>query len=138
MEPSSPLSLFDVSGRSALVIGATGSFGSAGARALAGMGCDLTLADLDAGKLDDLAGDLRGDGVRVETVAEIATSEESAGRIIDAAVSARLTAASEILRFVRRGAIGSSNAILRRISRRSRPAKAGRSVSNSYSVTPNE
>ena len=80
--------MFDVSGKSALVIGATGSFGSAGARALAQMGCDLTLADMNGEKLDALAAELRGDGARVATVAEIANSEDAAARIVDGAVAA--------------------------------------------------
>ena len=54
MAQKSPLSMFDVSGKSALVIGATGAFGSAGARALAQMGCDLTIADMNGAKLDAL------------------------------------------------------------------------------------
>ena len=54
MAQTSPLSLFDVSGKSALIIGATGSFGSAGARALAQMGCDITIADMNAEKLETL------------------------------------------------------------------------------------
>ena len=62
MAQTSPLSLFDVSGKSALVIGATGSFGSAGARALAQMGCDITIADMNAEKLEALAEELPGRG----------------------------------------------------------------------------
>ena len=68
---SNPLSLFDISGKSALVIGATGTFGSAGATALAQMGCDVTLADMDAGKLDALASDLDGHDGRIRTVCAI-------------------------------------------------------------------
>ena len=88
MAQKSPLSMFDVSGKYALVIGATGAFGSAGARALAQMGCDLTIADMNAAKLDALAEELRGEGVRVQTVAEISNSEEAAARIVDAAAAA--------------------------------------------------
>jgi NAD(P)-dependent dehydrogenase (short-subunit alcohol dehydrogenase family) len=85
---ASPLSMFDIAGKSALVIGATGSFGSAGARALARMGCDLTLADMDAGKLETLADDLGGNAGTIETVCAIPDSEASASRIVDAAVQA--------------------------------------------------
>ena len=80
--------MFDVAGKSALVIGATGAFGSAGARALAQLGCDLTIADMNAEKLDALGGELRGSGARVETVAEIANSEAAAAEIVDTAVAA--------------------------------------------------
>lgn len=80
--------MFDVSGKSALVIGATGAFGSAGARALAQMRCDLTIADMNAARLDALAEELRGEGVRVQAVAEISNSEAAAARIVDAAATA--------------------------------------------------
>jgi NAD(P)-dependent dehydrogenase (short-subunit alcohol dehydrogenase family) len=82
MAVNTPLSMFDVTGKSALVIGATGTFGSAGARALAQMGCDLTIADMDAGKLNALADELRANGGKVTTVAEIANSESAAEKIV--------------------------------------------------------
>ena len=88
MAQTSPLSLFDVSGKSALVIGATGSFGSAGARALAQMGCDITIADMNAEKLETLAVELRAEGAQVAIVAEIANSEAAAQKIIDSVVAA--------------------------------------------------
>ncbi|MDE0779403.1 MAG: SDR family oxidoreductase [Alphaproteobacteria bacterium] len=84
----SPLSMFDVSGKSALVIGATGSFGSAAASALAQMGCYLTIADMNSEKLEALAVELRGGGAKVKIVAEIANSEAAAQKIIDGVVSA--------------------------------------------------
>lgn len=88
MTQTSPLQMFDISGKSALVIGATGSFGSAGARALAQMGCDLTIADMNAEKLATLADELRAIGTRVETVNEIASSEPAATKIVEGAVAA--------------------------------------------------
>ena len=88
---SNPLSLFDISGKSALVIGATGTFGSAGATALAQMGCDVTLADMDAGKLDALASDLDGHDGRIRTVCTIPDTEAAAATIVDTAVSAHGT-----------------------------------------------
>jgi NAD(P)-dependent dehydrogenase (short-subunit alcohol dehydrogenase family) len=88
MIPPSPLSMFDVSGKSALVIGATGSFGSAAARALAQMGCDLTIADMNAEKLEVLAEGLRAGGAKVEIVVEIANSEAAAQKIINGVVGA--------------------------------------------------
>ena len=54
----SPLSLFDISGKSALIIGGTGTLGSATARALAAAGCKLTLADRNSDGLVALADEL--------------------------------------------------------------------------------
>lgn len=88
MAPTSPLSMFDISGKSALVIGATGAFGSAASRALAGMGCDLTLADMDPEKLAALAGELEAGGVRAATVEAWPDSEAGAAAIVDGAVAA--------------------------------------------------
>src|SRR6516165_8246380 len=39
-----PLSLFDVSGKTAIVTGATGAFGALAAQVLAGAGCNLVIA----------------------------------------------------------------------------------------------
>lgn len=52
-------SLFDLRGRSLLVVGATGALGSAAARALAGAGARLTVTGGDAAALAELAGELR-------------------------------------------------------------------------------
>ena len=85
---TSPLSLFDISGKSALVIGATGSFGSAGATALAQMGCDVTLADMDTSKLDALASELSGHAGRIETVPLIPDTGDAAAEIVNTALDA--------------------------------------------------
>lgn len=50
--------LFDLTGKSALVSGATGALGSAAARALAGAGAHVTIAGGNAGKLGALADEL--------------------------------------------------------------------------------
>ena len=80
--------MFDISGKSALVLGATGSFGSAAARTLAGLGCDMTIADIQPEKLEALSLELRADGARVASAAGLPDSEENAGRIVAAAVAA--------------------------------------------------
>lgn len=80
--------MFDIAGKSALVIGATGAFGSAAAKALSQLGCDLTIADMNGDKLEDLAGKLRAEGAAVATVDEIANSEAAAEKIVSGAVSA--------------------------------------------------
>ena len=88
MAQTSPLSMFDVAGKSALVLGATGAFGSAAARMLAASGSKLTIADINAEKLEALAGELRAGGADVATVAEISNSEEAAEKIVSTAAEA--------------------------------------------------
>ena len=61
----SPLSLFDISGKSALIIGGTGTLGSAAARTFAAAGCSLTLADRNSDGLAALAEELRATGTDV-------------------------------------------------------------------------
>ena len=56
--------------------------------ALAQMGCDVTLADMDAAKLDALATELDDNSGHIETVSAIPDTEAAAARIIDAAVNA--------------------------------------------------
>ena len=53
--------MFDLSGMTALVTGASGGIGSAVARALAGQGARLALSGSNADKLKAFAGELRGD-----------------------------------------------------------------------------
>jgi NAD(P)-dependent dehydrogenase (short-subunit alcohol dehydrogenase family) len=75
--------LFDVSGRSALVTGATGAFGQAAARALADAGARVTLAGGNAEKLDTLAEELGA-----ATIARRPDSEADADAMVHAAVEA--------------------------------------------------
>lgn len=80
-----PRALFDLGGRSAVVTGATGAFGQAAAKALAGAGAKLTLAGGNREKLDALAAEL-GDGA--VTVPRRPETEEDAEAIVSAAVDA--------------------------------------------------
>lgn len=80
--------MFDISGKSALVMGATGAFGSAAARALAQMGCDVTLADMNADKLSVLAEELAPTGAGIATVTGLPDTEANATRMVAAAVEA--------------------------------------------------
>ena len=77
--------LFDLSGRSALVTGATGALGSAAARALAGAGAHVTMAGGNAAKLENLADELRQAGASVTAIAERPSDEAAVDRIVAAA-----------------------------------------------------
>lgn len=80
--------LFDISGRSALVTGATGSLGAAVAHALVGSGVKVTLTGGTADSLEQLGETLRGDGGEVELVARRPVSAEDTEAMVRAAVSA--------------------------------------------------
>jgi NAD(P)-dependent dehydrogenase (short-subunit alcohol dehydrogenase family) len=80
--------LFDISGRSALITGATGSLGGAVARALVASGVKVTLAAGGAGSLEELGADLRDAGGEVELVARRPVSAEDADAMVEAAVGA--------------------------------------------------
>ena len=59
--------LFDVSGRSALIAGASGAFGAVAARTLAEAGCKLTLASGNADALEAVADECRERGAAAAT-----------------------------------------------------------------------
>jgi NAD(P)-dependent dehydrogenase (short-subunit alcohol dehydrogenase family) len=83
-----PAAIFDLSGRSALVTGATGAFGQEAARALAGAGAHVTLAGGNADKLASVAGAITAAGGRAATVARRPATEDDVDAIIGAAVDA--------------------------------------------------
>jgi NAD(P)-dependent dehydrogenase (short-subunit alcohol dehydrogenase family) len=88
---SSTTTLFDISGRNALVIGGTGTLGRAGALALAASGCRMTIADKGAARLAAVAAELRAAGGGAHDVATVEAwpdSEADAGRIVEAAFGA--------------------------------------------------
>jgi len=62
---TSTLSMFDLSGRTALVTGSSQGIGFALAKGLAGAGAKVVLNGRNAGKLADAAGQMRGDGIDV-------------------------------------------------------------------------
>jgi NAD(P)-dependent dehydrogenase (short-subunit alcohol dehydrogenase family) len=74
--------LFDLSGRSALVTGATGAFGSAAARALAGAGASVTLAGGNSSALEELRSSLAHDGAQVATVVGRPRTEAEATALV--------------------------------------------------------
>lgn len=81
-----PGSLFDVAGKSAIVVGASGAFGSLAAKILAGAGAKLTISASKAAALDNVAGECRDLGTEVEIVARRSNTENDANAIADAAV----------------------------------------------------
>lgn len=83
---TNPISMFDVTGRAALITGASGAFGMVAARTLAGAGCKLVLAAGNAEALSEIAEEARGIGAEVATVNDRPTDEAACGRMVDAAV----------------------------------------------------
>jgi NAD(P)-dependent dehydrogenase (short-subunit alcohol dehydrogenase family) len=62
MKKEDILGLFDVTGKAAIVTGASGSFGSTAARALAGAGAKVMLTDRNVSKLEEIAKEITDDG----------------------------------------------------------------------------
>jgi NAD(P)-dependent dehydrogenase (short-subunit alcohol dehydrogenase family) len=84
----SPLSLFDISGKSALIIGGAGTFGSAAARALSAAGCRLTLADRNSDRLASTAEALTATSADVAVVDNWPDTEANAAAIVEATIDA--------------------------------------------------
>ena len=80
--------LFDVSGKSALIAGASGAFGAVAARTLAEAGCKLTLASGNADALEAVAGECRERGATAATVVARPDSEDAVATIVGKAVEA--------------------------------------------------
>jgi NAD(P)-dependent dehydrogenase (short-subunit alcohol dehydrogenase family) len=83
-----PLSLFDVSGRSAIVVGASGAFGRVIALALGSLGARLALASGSGDALEAVAADVRARGAEVATIVRRPDSVADAEAIVAAAVAA--------------------------------------------------
>lgn len=81
-----PASLFDIKGRGAVIVGATGAFGSLAAKVLAGAGAKLTIAASKLHELETVAGECRELGAEVEVVARRSNTEGDANAIVAAAV----------------------------------------------------
>lgn len=88
LAPFDPSALFDIAGKSAVVIGATGAFGKIACQALGKSGARLTIAAGTAEKLDALEKDLSAEGIEVRAIARRSNTEEDSQTIIDAAVTA--------------------------------------------------
>ncbi|MBS0400196.1 MAG: SDR family oxidoreductase [Proteobacteria bacterium] len=84
-----PLSLFQVSGKSALITGGSGTFGRAMALALAALGVNVTIAGSSQAELDQVADEVRSLGKgAVNVVRARPDSLADADRMRDSALSA--------------------------------------------------
>jgi NAD(P)-dependent dehydrogenase (short-subunit alcohol dehydrogenase family) len=79
-----PANLFDVAGKSALVIGATGAFGKVVCATLGGAGANLTITAGSAENLKELEQELAAKKIVTEAVALRTDSEESCVKIVSA------------------------------------------------------
>lgn len=82
------LDLFDLTGRSALVTGASGAFGAAAARALAGAGAYVTLAAGNANAAERVSEAIAAAGGKSQVFAGRAESPQDAEAIVKASVDA--------------------------------------------------
>src|SRR5436189_3030225 len=81
-----PLGLFDVKGKTAIITGASGAFGSLAAKILAGAGANVVLAASKKDELDKVAAECASLGAKAEIIALRPSSEENCDRIVKAAV----------------------------------------------------
>jgi NAD(P)-dependent dehydrogenase (short-subunit alcohol dehydrogenase family) len=83
-----PHQMFDISGKVAVITGATGSFGSVAARILSGAKCKLVLTGGNQTALKALAEELKQDGTQVVTVNLRPNSPDNCQAIVDTALNA--------------------------------------------------
>lgn len=83
-----PAKLFDVRGKSAIVVGATGAFGKVACATLGSAGARLTIAAGKAAELTGLAQELTAQGITAHAIARRPNSEADADAIVQAAVAA--------------------------------------------------
>src|SRR5437588_3193324 len=81
-----PLSLFDIRGKTAIVTGASGAFGSLASKVLAGAGANVVLAAGNAAELEKCAGECQALGGEAEAIALRPSSAENCEKIVEAAV----------------------------------------------------
>jgi NAD(P)-dependent dehydrogenase (short-subunit alcohol dehydrogenase family) len=82
-----PLKLFDIRGKTAIVTGAAGAFGSVAARVLAAAGVNLVLASGNRAELTSVARACEGAGARVEYLARRPSTPELCEELVAVAVS---------------------------------------------------
>ena len=83
-----PSNLFDVAGKSAVIVGATGAFGKVVCTTLGRAGARLTIAAGNSDDLDALQGELKVEGIAVAAIARRPDSEAACDAIIAAAIRA--------------------------------------------------
>jgi len=79
--------LFDVRGKSAIVVGATGAFGKVACATLGSAGSRLIVAAGNASELASLEDDLNAKGISAHSIARRPDNEANADAIVEAAVS---------------------------------------------------
>ena len=84
----SPLSLFDLSGKVALVAGASGAFGAVAAQTLADAGCKLVLASGNVSALAEVARSCQAAGAETTSINRRPATEDDCGAIVEAAINA--------------------------------------------------
>jgi NAD(P)-dependent dehydrogenase (short-subunit alcohol dehydrogenase family) len=82
----SPLALFDVRGKTAVITGATGAFGALASKVLAGAGANVVLAASRKEELEKVAAECEALGGKTEIVAKRPRSEADCDAIVEAAV----------------------------------------------------
>jgi NAD(P)-dependent dehydrogenase (short-subunit alcohol dehydrogenase family) len=81
-----PLSLFDISGKTAIVTGATGAFGALASKVLAGAGANVVICASKAAELEKVAAECERLGGKVAIVAKRPSTEADCDAIVRAAV----------------------------------------------------
>ena len=81
-----PLTLFDVRGKRAIVVGATGAFGALAAQTLAAAGCKLTICGSKTEELEHVAEECRAHGGAVLSIARRSNTEADANAIVEASI----------------------------------------------------
>ena len=80
--------LFDVRGKSAIVVGATGAFGRVACATLGSAGARLTVSAGSAGEVTALAQELAASGIEAHPIGRRSNTEADARAIVEAAVAA--------------------------------------------------
>ncbi|MDT0683825.1 SDR family oxidoreductase [Roseicyclus sp. F158] len=84
----SPLSMFEVSGKVALITGASGAFGMVAARVLAGAGCKLVLVAGNETSLEEICDECREIGAEVTAINARPVDEAACSDLVRQAVDA--------------------------------------------------
>ncbi|MDP6174363.1 MAG: SDR family oxidoreductase [Rhodospirillales bacterium] len=83
-----PMGLFDVTGKTAIITGATGAFGRATALTLGSLGANLVLVSGTKDELDDVAAEVESVGAKVVSINLRPDTEEDAQAMLKAALDA--------------------------------------------------